>query len=81
MSLIELLKDKMVMVGVIDVASNQIETPEKVAATIGEALSHVDRERLLPCTTCGLAPLSREVASGKLRALGAGAELARKRFS
>jgi 5-methyltetrahydropteroyltriglutamate--homocysteine methyltransferase len=78
LSLISLLKDKMVMVGVIDVATNEVETAEKVAGTIRAALEHVDRERLLPCTNCGLAPLSRDVASAKLRALGAGAELARR---
>jgi 5-methyltetrahydropteroyltriglutamate--homocysteine methyltransferase len=78
LSLISLLKDKMVMVGVIDVATNEVETAEKVAGTIRAALEHVDRERLLPCTNCGLAPLPRDVASAKLRALGAGAELARR---
>jgi 5-methyltetrahydropteroyltriglutamate--homocysteine methyltransferase len=78
-SLMGLLKDKIVMVGVIDVATNRIETPEEVAATIASALEFVDAERLSPCTNCGLAPLPREVAVGKLRALGAGTELARGR--
>jgi len=76
--LMALLKDKTVLVGVIDVATNTVETPEQVAATIGTALKFVDAERLQPCTNCGLAPLPREVAVGKLRALGAGAELARR---
>lgn len=76
--LIALLKDKDVLVGVIDVASNHVEAPEEVAATINRALEFVDAERLFPCTNCGMAPLSREVAVGKLRALGAGAKLARK---
>ena len=79
LSLIGLLKDKQVMVGVIDVASTEIETPEQVAATIEAALAYVDKERLCPCTNCGMAPLSRGVAAAKLQALGAGAELARKR--
>ncbi len=57
-----------------------IETPEAVADLIGDALAHVERERLMPCTNCGLAPLSREVAGGKLNALGAGAKLARQRY-
>ena len=78
LSLIGLLKDKEVMVGVIDVASVEIETPEQVLATIEAALEFVDKERLYPCTNCGLAPLARWVAEGKLRALGAGAALARK---
>jgi 5-methyltetrahydropteroyltriglutamate--homocysteine methyltransferase len=78
--LMALLEGKDVMVGVIDVASDQVETPEEVAETIGRALQFVPRERLLPCTNCGLAPMSREVAEGKLRALAAGAALARQRF-
>lgn len=80
-SLIGLLPDKDVLVGCIDVASAEIETPEAVAAVIAEALKHADAERILPCTNCGLAPLSRAVAEGKLRALGAGAALARQRHS
>ncbi len=78
-SLIGLLGDKDVLVGCIDVAKNTVETPEQVAAVIAEALRHADAERVFPCTNCGLAPLSREVASGKLKALGDGAALARRR--
>jgi 5-methyltetrahydropteroyltriglutamate--homocysteine methyltransferase len=80
-SLISLLPDKDLLVGVIDVATNNIETPEQVTGTIGEALKHADAERIYPCTNCGMAPLTRDVASAKLTALGAGAALARKRFS
>jgi 5-methyltetrahydropteroyltriglutamate--homocysteine methyltransferase len=75
-----LLKGKDVMVGVIDVASDAIETPEDVADTIGRALQFVPRERLIACTNCGLAPMSRAVAEAKLRALAAGAALARQRL-
>ncbi len=78
--LMALLKDKTILVGVIDVATNEIETPEQVAATIATALKFVDAERLQPCTNCGLAPLPRNVAVGKLQALGKGAELARRRL-
>ena len=78
-SLISLLPDKMLLVGAIDVASTTVETPEKVADTIEQALKHADAERIQPCTNCGMAPLSRAVAVGKLKALGAGAELARSR--
>jgi 5-methyltetrahydropteroyltriglutamate--homocysteine methyltransferase len=78
--LMALLKGKDVMVGVIDVASDVIETPEQVADTIGKALEYVPRERLLPCTNCGLAPMDREVALKKLEALAAGAALARERY-
>ncbi len=80
MSLIKLLSDKQIMVGAIDVATDKVETPEAVVAVIEEALKYADAERIQPCTNCGLAPLSRAVAEGKLKALGAGARLARKRF-
>ncbi|NDF06832.1 MAG: methionine synthase, partial [Betaproteobacteria bacterium] len=80
MDLIALLKGKDVMVGVIDVASDVIETPEEVADTIGKALQFVSKELLFPCTNCGLAPISRDVAWKKLQALAKGAELARQRM-
>lgn len=78
--LMALLRGKDVMVGVIDVASDQVETPEEVADTIGRALRFVAREHLLPCTNCGLAPMDRAVALRKLQALAEGAALARKRY-
>ena len=78
--LMALLKGKDVMVGVIDVASDVVETAEEVADTIGRALQFVPRERLLPCTNCGLAPMSRAVAEAKLAALAQGAALARQRY-
>jgi 5-methyltetrahydropteroyltriglutamate--homocysteine methyltransferase len=77
--LMALLKGKDVMVGVIDVASEQVETPEEVAQTIGKALQFVPRHRLIACTNCGMAPMSREVAEAKLRALAQGAALAAQR--
>jgi 5-methyltetrahydropteroyltriglutamate--homocysteine methyltransferase len=76
--LLGLLKGKEVMVGAIDVASDAIETPEEVAKTIRAALNHVSAEKLLPCTNCGMAPLDRELAAGKLKALAAGAALVRR---
>ena len=79
-ALMDLLAGKDVLVGVIDVATDRVETAEEVAATIGAALRHVPRERLFPCTNCGLAPMSRDVAAAKLRALGAGARLACERL-
>jgi 5-methyltetrahydropteroyltriglutamate--homocysteine methyltransferase len=78
LSLLGLLKDKDVLLGAIDVASLEVETPERVAEVIRQAMAHVDAARLLPCTNCGLAPLPREVAIGKLKALGAGAALVRR---
>ena len=79
-SLMALLPDKELMVGVIDVASNQIETPEQVAMVIASASRHVDRERILACTNCGMAPLARSVARDKIDALVQGAALARKQL-
>lgn len=81
MDLIELIRGKKVMVGAIDVATNTIETPEKVADILRKALQFVDADKLYPCTNCGMAPLSREVARGKLNALGAGVEIVRKELS
>ncbi len=78
--LMKLLEGKDVMVGVIDVASDDIETPEDIADTIGKALQFVPKNRLFPCTNCGLAPMSREVAVKKLEALAQGAALARQRY-
>ncbi|MBT2188447.1 methionine synthase [Sphingobium nicotianae] len=78
MDLIELIRGKKVMVGVIDVATNMIETPEDVADTLRKALRFVDADKLCPSTNCGMAPLSRGVAREKLKALAAGAEIVRR---
>ncbi len=75
--LIGLLKGKDVLVGAIDVATDRIETPEEVAATIRLASRYVAAEHLYPCTNCGMVPLARDVARGKLRALAAGAAIVR----
>ncbi|GBR67037.1 methionine synthase [Gluconobacter kanchanaburiensis] len=81
MDLIELIRGKKVMVGAIDVATNTVETPEEVAATLRKALQFVDADKLYPSTNCGMAPLSRRVARGKLDALCAGAEIVRKELA
>jgi len=78
--LMKLLAGKDVLVGVIDVASNEVETPEQVADTIGRALQFVPRERLFPCTNCGMAPMDGEIARRKLEALARGAQIARERY-
>jgi 5-methyltetrahydropteroyltriglutamate--homocysteine methyltransferase len=80
MHLMKLLEGKDLLVGVIDVASDVVETPEQVADTIGKALQFVAKEHLFPCTNCGMAPMKREIALAKLAALGKGAELARHRY-
>lgn len=76
--LIGLLKGKDVLVGAIDVATDHVETPEEVAATLRKALEYVAPEKLYPCTNCGLVPLTRDVSRRKLAALGAGAALVRR---
>jgi 5-methyltetrahydropteroyltriglutamate--homocysteine methyltransferase len=81
MALLRLLPGKDLLVGVIDVATDRIETAEEVADTIAQVLSFVPAERLFPCTNCGMAPMRREVAEAKLMALGAGAALARQRLA
>mgnify|MGYP001552876923 FL=1 len=78
--LMALLKGTDVLVGVIDVASDRVETPAEVAAAIGLELKYVPKNRLFPCTNCGMAPMQREIAIAKLKALGAGAALARKKW-
>jgi len=78
LSLLGLLAGKDVLVGCIDVATETVETPEDVAATIRRALEHVPAARLFPCTNCGMVPLPRDVARAKLRALGAGARIVRR---
>src|ERR671922_314281 len=70
LELLELLRGKDVMAGVIDVATHEIETPAQVAETIRRVLRHVEPSRLYPCTNCGMVPLPRDVARAKLRALG-----------
>ncbi len=78
MELIRLLPDKQLLIGAIDVATDRIESPEEVAAVIRQAMEHAEPARILPCTNCGMAPLARDVAAGKLHALAAGAALVRK---
>jgi len=68
-----------VLIGVIDVATDAIETPEEVAAVIARAADYVPKEKIIACTNCGMAPMHRDVAVKKLKALAQGAALARKR--
>ena len=78
--LLRLLKGKDVLLGAIDVASDVVETPDEVAAVIQSAVEFVPPEHLFPCTNCGMAPMQRDVALGKLHALSEGAALARRRL-
>jgi 5-methyltetrahydropteroyltriglutamate--homocysteine methyltransferase len=81
MSLLRLLDGKDVLIGAIDVASDAVETPEQVAGVIAEAAKYVAKEKIVPCTNCGMAPMRRDIATAKLKALGDGARLARERFA
>jgi 5-methyltetrahydropteroyltriglutamate--homocysteine methyltransferase len=78
LSLLRLLPDKQLMVGAIQVTGDRVESPAEVAATLRAASEHVELERILPCTNCGMAPIAYDAALGKLKALGAGAELLRQ---
>jgi 5-methyltetrahydropteroyltriglutamate--homocysteine methyltransferase len=78
--LLKLLDGKDVQVGAIDVASDEIETPEQVAGVLVEAARHLAKERIVAGTNCGMAPMRWDIAFGKLKALGQGAALARQRF-
>ena len=79
LSLLRLLPDKQLMVGAIEVTGDRVESPEEVAATLRAAAEHVELERILPCTNCGMAPIAYDTALAKLQALGAGARLLRDR--
>ena len=81
MDLIEIIRGKKVMVGAIDVATSNIETPEQVADTLRKALQFVDADKLYPSTNCGMTPLSRHVAKEKMRALSAGASIVRQELT
>jgi 5-methyltetrahydropteroyltriglutamate--homocysteine methyltransferase len=80
LSILELLEGKSVLIGVIDVATDKIETAEEVAAAIAAVAEHVPQGKIVPCTNCGMAPMRREIATHKLDALVQGAALARSRF-
>jgi 5-methyltetrahydropteroyltriglutamate--homocysteine methyltransferase len=80
LELLKLLKGKDVLIGVIDVASDTVETPREVAEVINRASKFVPVKHLFPCTNCGMAPMDREIAVKKLEALVAGTELARKQL-
>ncbi|OJY43880.1 MAG: 5-methyltetrahydropteroyltriglutamate--homocysteine methyltransferase [Rhizobiales bacterium 64-17] len=75
--LLSLLDGKDVLVGVIDVATDQVETPEEIVATLRDVMRYVPKERIVCCTNCGMAPMRRDIAEAKLAALGKGAALAR----
>ena len=77
LSLMGLLKNKDLMVGVVAVTRDRVESPDQVAATIRAAMAYVDAERLYPCTNCGMTPIPYDIALGKLHSLAAGAAIVR----
>ncbi len=80
MSVLKLLDGKAVQIGVIDVATDKVETPEEIAAVIVKAAEYLPAQKIIAGTNCGMAPMRREIAAMKLEALGRGAALARKTF-
>jgi 5-methyltetrahydropteroyltriglutamate--homocysteine methyltransferase len=80
LELIALLKGKIVQAGMIDVATDQVETAEDVAKTIADVMKFAPKDNIMPTTNCGMAPMRRDIAEAKLVALGAGARLARERY-
>jgi len=81
LKLMRLLEGKDILVGVIDVASDKIETADEIVNVIKDVMEFVPKERIVCCTNCGMAPMHRDIAAKKLEALGKGAALARQRFS
>jgi 5-methyltetrahydropteroyltriglutamate--homocysteine methyltransferase len=80
LELLALLKGKVVQAGVIDVASDTVETPDDVVKTIEAVMKFVPKENIVATTNCGMAPMRRDIAEAKLRALGAGAKQAREKL-
>src|SRR5216684_1949487 len=80
LELLGLLTGKIVQAGVIDVASDTVETAEDVAKVIDDVFKFVPKSNIVATTNCGMAPMHRDIAEAKLMALGAGAKLARQRF-
>lgn len=80
LDLLALLKGKKIQAGVIDVASDTVETAEDVCKVIDDVSKFVTRSDIIATTNCGMAPMRRDIAEAKLMALGAGAKLARHRF-
>jgi 5-methyltetrahydropteroyltriglutamate--homocysteine methyltransferase len=80
LELLALLKGKIVQAGVIDVASDTVETAEDVAKVIDAVSKFVPKSNIVATTNCGMAPMHRDIAEAKLMALGAGAKLAREKF-
>jgi len=77
-SILAELPDKIIMYGVLDLSDPKIETPERVADRIRQALKYVSSDRLWIAPDCGMKYHSREVAFGKLKAMADGAAIVRR---
>ena len=75
------LAGKKIMLGVLDLGDDAVETPQQVAARIRAGLKYVAPENLIPAPDCGMKYLKREVAYGKLKALAEGARIVRRELS
>jgi len=76
-SVLSQLPGKKIILGVLDLSTNEVETPELVAARIRRALPYVKPERIIAAPDCGMKYLSRDVAFAKMQALVDGARLLR----
>jgi 5-methyltetrahydropteroyltriglutamate--homocysteine methyltransferase len=76
-AVLEQLPGKTIILGVLDLSTPEVETPELVAARIRRALPHVAAERLVIAPDCGLKYLPRDVAFGKMKAMADGAAIVR----
>ncbi|HXY42830.1 MAG TPA: hypothetical protein VEH29_01465 [Acidimicrobiales bacterium] len=71
------LSDKTIILGVIDLSTPEVETPEVVADRVRRAFDRVPPERIVISTDCGMKYLPRSSAEGKMRSLGAAARMLR----
>jgi 5-methyltetrahydropteroyltriglutamate--homocysteine methyltransferase len=79
--ILESFPDKEILLGVLDLSSNEVETPELIADRVRRALPYVEAERVILAPDCGLKYLSREAAFGKLKAMCEAAEILRKELA
>jgi 5-methyltetrahydropteroyltriglutamate--homocysteine methyltransferase len=80
-SVLEKLQSKIILLGVLDLSTHEVETPETVAARIRRALPFIDPRQLVVAPDCGLKYLPRDVAFAKMQAMVAGAKLMRAELS
>jgi 5-methyltetrahydropteroyltriglutamate--homocysteine methyltransferase len=80
-SVLKTLAGKTIILGVLDLSTHEIETPEVVAARIARALPYVDAKKIVIAPDCGLKYLPRAVAFGKMKAMADGARLARAKLA